>query len=242
MSKPVAIVTGASRGIGAACAVALGKHGFRVAVHYRSEREKADAIASQIGDAMVFQADLVDGKACQDMINMVKTEMGSVDVLVNNAGICIDQVLMLAKVEDFDKLLATNLRPVFLLSKFASKQMLRQRKGRIINISSVVGYSGNAGQSMYSATKSAIIGFTKSIALELAAAGITCNTVAPGFIETEMTAGLSPDVKDTILNRVPMKRLGKPEEVAAAVAFLASDEAAYITGSTIHVNGGMFTS
>jgi 3-oxoacyl-[acyl-carrier protein] reductase len=211
-------------------------------VHYRSEREKAEALAQSLGDAMVFQADLSDTKACQDVISLVKTEMGSVDVLVNNAGICIDQVLALAKVDDFDKLISTNLRPVFLLSKFASRQMIRQRKGRIINISSVVGFSGNGGQSMYSATKAAIVGFTKSIAIELAPAGITCNCVAPGFIETDMTSGLTPEVKDMILTKVPMKRLGKPEEIGAAVAFLASDAAAYITGTTIHVNGGMYTS
>jgi 3-oxoacyl-[acyl-carrier protein] reductase len=242
MSKPVAIVTGASRGIGAACAQELSRQGFRIAVHYRSEREKAEALAQSLGDAMIFQADLSDAKACQDIIGLVKSEMGSVDVLVNNAGICIDQVLALAKIDDFDKLIATNLRPVFLLSKFASRQMIRQRKGRIINISSVVGFSGNGGQSMYSATKAAIVGFTKSIAIELAAAGITCNCVAPGFIETDMTSGLTPEVKEMILSKVPMKRLGKPEEIGAAVAFLASEAAAYITGSTIHVNGGMYTS
>jgi 3-oxoacyl-[acyl-carrier protein] reductase len=242
MTSPVAVVTGASRGIGAATALALGRAGFRVAVHYRGEKERADKVASEIPGAQVFQCDLSDDKACVEFLKKVQTEMGSVDVLVNNAGICIDQILALAKIDDFDKLISTNLRPIFALTKAASRMMLRQRKGRIINISSVVGYSGNAGQSMYSATKAAITGFSKSVAQEFAAAGITCNCVAPGFIETDMTASLSEEVKTALLAKIPARRLGKPEEVGEAVAFLASDKAAYITGTTIHVNGGLFTS
>jgi 3-oxoacyl-[acyl-carrier protein] reductase len=242
MSPKVALVTGASRGIGAACALALGQAGFKVALHYRGSEDAVRAIAAQLPDGMArtFRFDLTEAQACQDLIKVVKEEMGGLDVLVNNAGVAIDQVLAFAKPDDFDTLLATNLKPVFLLSKFAAKQMIRQRSGRIINISSVVGHTGNAGQSMYAATKAAITGFTKSIAQELAAAGILCNCVAPGFIETDMTNALSDEQKATILARVPMKRLGRPSEIGDAVAFLASDKASYITGTTLHVNGGMY--
>jgi 3-oxoacyl-[acyl-carrier protein] reductase len=242
MSPKVALVTGASRGIGAACALALGQAGYKVALHYRGNEEAARAVASQLPDGMakIFRFDLTDGQACQDLIKIVKEEMGGLDVLVNNAGVAIDQILAFAKPEDFDTLIATNLKPVFLLSKFAAKQMLRQKSGRIINISSVVGHTGNAGQSMYAATKAAITGFTKSIAQELAGAGILCNCVAPGFIETDMTNALSADQKAAILAKVPLKRLGRPDDIGNAVAFLASDKASYITGTTLHVNGGMF--
>lgn len=242
MSPKVALVTGASRGIGAACALALGQAGFKVALHYRGSEDAVRAIAAQLPDGMArtFRFDLTEAQSCQDLIKVVKEEMGGLDVLVNNAGVAIDQVLAFAKPDDFDTLLATNLKPVFLLSKFAAKQMIRQRSGRIINISSVVGHTGNAGQSMYAATKAAITGFTKSIAQELAAAGILCNCVAPGFIETDMTNALSDEQKATILARVPMKRLGRPSEIGDAVAFLASDKASYITGTTLHVNGGMY--
>jgi 3-oxoacyl-[acyl-carrier protein] reductase len=239
----VALVTGASRGIGAACALALGQAGYKVAVHYRSQDDKAKAICDLLpsGMAMPIKLDLAAENACQELVKAVKDELGSLDVLVNNAGIAIDQLLPFAKLEDFDQLLSTNLKPVFLLSKFACKQMIRQKGGRIINISSVVGYSGNAGQSMYAATKAAITGFTKSIALELASFNILANCVAPGFIETDMTQGLPEEAKAAILAKVPLKRLGKPEDIASAVVFLASPQAAYITGSTLHVNGGMFT-
>jgi 3-oxoacyl-[acyl-carrier protein] reductase len=242
MSHKVALVTGASRGIGAACALALGQAGYKVALHYRGNEDAARAVAAQLPDGMAktFRFDLTDSQACQDLIKVVKEEMGGLDVLVNNAGVAIDQILAFAKAEDFDTLIATNLKPVFLLSKFAAKQMLRQKSGRIINISSVVGHTGNAGQSMYAATKAAITGFTKSIAQELAVAGILCNCVAPGFIETDMTNALSADQKAAILAKVPLKRLGRPEDIGNAVAFLASDKAAYITGTTLHVNGGMF--
>jgi 3-oxoacyl-[acyl-carrier protein] reductase len=238
----VALVTGGARGIGAACALALGRAGYRVAIHYRGSADQARQIADQLpqGAALTLKFDLAEAGACQELVKVVKDELGSLDVLVNNAGVAIDQILAFAKPEDFDTLIATNLKPVFLLSKFASKVMLRQRSGRIINISSVVGHTGNAGQSMYVATKAAITGFTKSIAQELAGAGILANCVAPGFIETDMTSGLKDEVKAAILAKVPLKRLGRPEEVAHAVEFLASDKAAYITGTTLHVNGGMF--
>lgn len=243
MTQKVALVTGASRGIGAACALALGRAGYKVAVHYRSGEDQARAVVGKLpdGQARAFRFDLAEKDACQELIKVVKDEMGGLDVIVNNAGISIDQVLAFAKPDDFDKLLSTNLKPVFLLSKYGSKAMLRQRSGRIINISSVVGFTGNAGQSMYAATKAAIVGFTKSIALELAGAGILCNCVAPGFIETDMTGGLPEETKAAILAKVPLKRLGSPDDIAHAVEFLASDKAAYITGTTLHVNGGMLT-
>jgi 3-oxoacyl-[acyl-carrier protein] reductase len=243
-TQKVALVTGASRGIGAACALTLGRAGYKVAVHYRGNADKARAIAAELpaGMAWPVQFDLSEPQSCQDLVKAVKEELGSLDVLVNNAGISIDQLLAFAKPEDFDKLLATNLKPVFLLSKYASKLMIRQKGGRIINVSSVVGYTGNAGQSMYAATKAAITGFSKSIAQELAGFNILVNCVAPGFIETDMTDALSPETKAAILTKVPLKRLGTTQDIADAVAFLASDKASYITGTTLHVNGGMYLS
>jgi 3-oxoacyl-[acyl-carrier protein] reductase len=243
MSQKVALVTGAARGIGAACALALGQAGYRVAIHYRGSEDKARALLAQLpdGQGRLFKADLSAEGAAAELIKVVKEEMGSIDVLVNNAGISIDQLLAFAKPEDFDTLLSTNLKPVFLLSKLAAKVMIRQKGGRIINITSVVGHTGNAGQSMYTATKAAITGFSKSIAQELAGFGILVNCVAPGFIETDMTDALKEETKQAILAKVPLKRLGKPSEVASAVEFLASDKASYITGTTLHVNGGMYT-
>lgn len=241
MTQRVALVTGASRGIGAACALALGEQGFKVAVHYRSGQEQAEAIAAKIPGAMPVQADLGDPAACEALVEKVTAEMGSLDVLVNNAGMCIDELLLRASLEDFDKLLDVNLKSILLLSKLVVRGMMRQRYGRIINLTSVVGFSGNAGQSMYCATKAAIVGFTKSIALELGSKNVLCNCVAPGFIDTDMTSSLPASAKDAILSKVPLKKLGEPQDIADAVAFLASDRAKYITGSTIHVNGGMFT-
>jgi 3-oxoacyl-[acyl-carrier protein] reductase len=240
MSK-VAIVTGAARGIGKACAIELGKAGFQVVVHYRGSEDLAKEVAAQIPNSILAKFDLTEEGACQELIKFVKAEAGSIDVLVNNAGISIDQILPFAKPADFDRLLDTNIKPVFLLSKFACKHMMRNKWGRIINLSSVVGHSGNGGQSMYSATKAAITGFTKSIAQELAGAGITANCIAPGFIQTDMTDALKDEVKEAILTSIPMKRLGTPTDIGNAVAFLASDKADYITGSTLHVNGGMYT-
>ena len=238
----IALVTGASRGIGTACAVALGKAGYRVAVHYRGSEEAARAVCAQIPGSMAFKADLSDPAACQDLVKVVSTEMGPISVLVNNAGISIDQILPFAKPDDFYKLIDTNLKSVFLMSKFVTKGMIRQKSGRIINISSVVGHTGNAGQSMYAATKGAISAFTKSIAQDLAQFNILCNCIAPGFIQTDMTDALPDAAKEALLGKIPLKRFGSPEDIGAAAVFLASDQASYITGSTIHVNGGMFTS
>lgn len=241
MSERIALVTGASRGIGAACAKRLDQDGFKVIVHYRSGEEEATQLASQLNNAVTMQADLGDPDSCAELVKRIKSECGGLDVLVNNAGMCIDQVLMFAKPDDFEKLFQVNVRSIFLLSKLGGKLMVRKKKGRIINLTSVVGFTGNGGQSMYASTKAAIVGFTKSIASELAGFGITCNCIAPGFIDTDMTKKLDDDTREKILESVPMKRLGNPEDIANAVAFLASDDAAYITGSTVHVNGGMYT-
>ena len=241
MTDRIALVTGASKGIGAACARTLAQAGFRVAIHFRRGEADAQKLAETLpNNPKIFGADLSSLGACEDLVKRVKAEMGIPHVLVNNAGMSIDQILPFAKEEDFDALVMTNLKPVFLLSKYCSKLMIRGKTGRIINLSSVVGYTGNGGQSIYAATKAAITGFTKSIAVDLAGFGITANCVAPGLIETDMTAKIPDDAKGHILGRIPLKRAGTPEEVASAVEFLASDRAAYITGSTIHVNGGMY--
>ncbi len=242
MTKPVALITGASKGIGASCARALHQLGMHVAIHYRSGEAEAQALAAELPGAEIFGYNLSEEASAAELINAVKTKFGGIDVLVNNAGIAIDQVITFAKPSDFDLLLATNLKPVFLLSKFASKLMIRKKQGSIINLSSVVGYSGNGGQSMYSATKAAITGLTKSMAIDLAPFGIRANCVAPGFIRTQMTDGLPEQAKEGLLARIPMGRMGETSEVAAAVAFLASAQSSYITGTTIHVNGGMYTS
>lgn len=236
----VALVTGASRGIGRSCAIALAKDGYRVAIHYRSGREGAEALQKELPGSEIFAADISQPEQCTDLIKSVKEKMGRIDTLVNNAGMCVDQVLTFAKPDDFDALLNANVRSVFLLSKAASRHMIKQKGGRIINITSVVGHSGNGGQSMYAATKGAIGAFTKSIAVDLAGFNILANCVAPGFIDTDMTNTLPAEVKEKILQLIPLKRLGRPEEVADAVSFLASDKATFITGSTIHVNGGQW--
>ena len=240
--KKVAIVTGASKGIGAACALALDKAGYRVAIHFRSKPELAESLQNEMPDSEAFQYDLSENGACDALIKDVVKTMGGVDVLVNNAGISIDQLITFAKPEDFDKIIATNLKPVFLLSKLASKKMIRKKAGSIVNITSVVGHTGNGGQSMYSAAKSAVTGLTQSMAVDLAGFGIRANCVAPGFIQTDMTDALSEEVKNDILTGIPMKRLGTANDIGEAVAFLASDKANYITGTTLHVNGGMFRS
>ncbi len=236
----VALVTGSAKGIGAACAKGLAEAGYQVALHYRGQKELAEALQKELGDsAKIFYADLGSEEACQNLVKEVKEHYGRIDVLVNNAGSSIDQVLPFAKADSFESMIASNLKSTFLMSKFTSKQMIRQKSGSIINMSSVVGHSGNFGQSIYAATKSAITGFTKSIAFDLAPYGIRCNCVAPGFIKTDMTDALTPEVRDAILAKVPLKRLGEGSEVAKAVIFLAGENASYVTGSTLHVNGGM---
>lgn len=240
--QKVALVTGASKGIGAACAIALQKQGFKVAIHFRSKPELAEALQKELPGSEIFQYDLSEEGACDSLIKDVVKKMGRIDVLVNNAGISIDQLITFAKPDDFDRILTTNLKPVFMLSKLASKKMIRNKSGSIINITSVVGHTGNGGQSMYTAAKSAITGLTKSMAVDLASFGIRANCIAPGFIATDMTDALPEDVKENILQGIPMKRLGSPEDIGEAVAFLASEKSGYITGTTLHVNGGMFRS
>ncbi|SMF33500.1 beta-ketoacyl-ACP reductase [Pseudobacteriovorax antillogorgiicola] len=241
MTDLVALVTGASRGIGRACAEELGRQGYKVAIHYRGNEDLARQVAESIPGSKIFQADVAEEEQCKALIKSVKEEFGRIDVLVNNAGMSIDQVLTFAKPADFERLLDVNVKSVFNLSKLVSKVMIKQKKGSIINLTSVVGHTGNGGQSMYAATKGAITSFTKSIASDLAGFGIRANCVAPGFIETDMTNALPEEVKEAILKKVPLKRLGTGNEVAKTVHFLASDASSYVTGSTIHVNGGMFT-
>lgn len=238
----VALVTGGSRGIGAACVKVLAREGYKIALQYMSNEEKARQICESISDSKAFCFDLSKEDSCAELIANVKSHFGRIDLLVNNAGVAIDQVITFAKPEDFARTMDTNLRPVFLLSKFASRLMIKQKSGAIVNLTSIVGHTGNPGQSMYSASKSAITGLTKSMAMDLAGFGIRCNCVAPGFIDTDMTSNLSGDVKETFLSKIPLRRLGRPEEVAEAVCFLASEKASYITGATIHVNGGLFAS
>ena len=243
LAGKVALVTGASRGIGKAIACKLAREGAKVIINYNGSKEKAEAVKSEIeaagGQAEVYQCDVSDYTACETFIQTVIKEEGSLDILVNNAGITKDGLLMKMSEEDFDKVLDTNLKGAFNTIRFASRQMLRQNGGRIINMSSVVGVSGNAGQANYAASKAGVIGLTKAAARELASRGITVNAIAPGFIETDMTDVLSDKVKEASEAQIPLGHFGKPEDVAAAAAFLASEEARYITGQVLHVDGGM---
>jgi len=236
----VALVTGASRGIGAATALRLGKDGYRVAIHFRQGIDEAREIQAKIPNAETFSFDLSNEENCSHLIEAVKDRFGRIDILVNNAGITVDKLLLFAKPVDLQKLFDLNVKATFLLTKFAAKSMLKARWGRIVNVSSVVGYTGNIGQSMYAATKSAITAFTKSAAQEFAKANILINTIAPGFVKTEMTDQLKENIKQQILSRIPMNRLAETQEVASAISFLVSEDASYITGSTLHVNGGMY--
>ena len=240
MNEKVALVTGASRGIGAACARALFASGVRVAIHYRSDEAQARTLSESLPGSLAFRADLTGEQECKALIKSVQEQAGGLDILVNNAGISVDQLLPFAKPQDLDRVFDTNFKAMFHLTKAAARLMMKKRWGRIINVTSVVGHAGNPGQGLYAASKGATTAFTKSVACDLAGFGILVNCVAPGFIDTAMTASLSSEVRDLVLGRVPLARLGRPEEVAAAVLFLASDGASYITGSTLHVNGGLF--
>jgi 3-oxoacyl-[acyl-carrier protein] reductase len=240
----LALVTGASRGIGKAIAENLGKAGFTLAGTATSQAG-ADKITQAFVDAGVngkgFVVDVSNGESIEALIKGIKEEFGSTpEVLVNNAGITRDNLLMRMKEEDWDSILNTNLTSVFRLSKACMRGMMKARWGRIINIGSVVGTTGNPGQVNYSAAKAGLIGFSKSLAKEIGPRGITVNTVSPGFIDTDMTQALEDAQRDALSSTIPLNRLGKPEEIAAAVGFLASEGAAYITGETIHVNGGMY--
>ncbi|HDA1561774.1 TPA: 3-oxoacyl-[acyl-carrier-protein] reductase [Staphylococcus aureus] len=239
-----ALVTGASRGIGRSIALQLAEEGYNVAVNYAGSKEKAEAVVEEIKakgvDSFAIQANVADADEVKAMIKEVVSQFGSLDVLVNNAGITRDNLLMRMKEQEWDDVIDTNLKGVFNCIQKATPQMLRQRSGAIINLSSVVGAVGNPGQANYVATKAGVIGLTKSAARELASRGITVNAVAPGFIVSDMTDALSDELKEQMLTQVPLARFGQDTDIANTVAFLASDKAKYITGQTIHVNGGMY--
>lgn len=239
------LITGASRGIGRGIALVFAKHGANVAFTYSSSIDAANALERELHDfgvsAKGYQSNAADFEQAQELASQVLTDFTSIDVLINNAGITKDNLLMRITEDDFDKVIEVNLKSVFNLTKAVQRTMLKQRSGSIINMSSVVGVKGNAGQSNYAASKAGIIGFSKSIALELGSRNIRCNVIAPGFIETEMTAKLSEDVVAGWRAGIPLKRGGNPDDVANACVFLASDLSSYITGQVIHVDGGMLT-
>lgn len=234
-----ALVTGASRGIGRSIALQLAEEGYNVAVNYAGSKEKAEAVVEEIKakgvDSFAIQANVADADEVKAMIKEVVSQFGSLDVLVNNAGITRDNLLMRMKEQEWDDVIDTNLKGVFNCIQKATPQMLRQRSGAIINLSSVVGAVGNPGQANYVATKAGVIGLTKSAARELASRGITVNAVAPGFIVSDMTDALSDELKEQMLTQIPLARFGQDTDIANTVAFLASDKAKYITGQTIHV-------
>ena len=239
----VALVTGASRGIGRAVALRLAAEGVKVAVNYNSGEAPAqqlvDKISAQGGEALPLQADVAEEAQVKSMVAQVRKQWGRVDILVNNAGIRKDRLLMRMTTREWDEPINVNLRGAFFCTKAVLPLMVRQRRGRIINMSSVVGVAGNPGQANYAASKAALIGLTKSVAKEVARRNITANALAPGYILTGMVEELSDDLKQMILDRVPMNRLGVPEDVAGIVAFLCTDEAGYITGQVIRVDGGL---
>jgi 3-oxoacyl-[acyl-carrier protein] reductase len=240
-----AIVTGATRGIGKGVAIKLAEQGANVAFTYVSSEEKALAIEKELQaygvKAKAYKSDASIMDDAEALVKDVLANFDSIDVLVNNAGITKDNLLMRMSEEDFDRVMEVNLKSIFNMTKAVQRTMLKQRSGSIVNMTSVVGVKGNAGQSNYAASKAGVIGFTKSIALELGSRNIRCNAIAPGFIETEMTEKLGEEVIKEWRNTIPLKRGGSPEDVANATVFLASDMSAYVTGQTLHVCGGMLT-
>lgn len=238
-----ALITGASRGIGRAIAETLAAQGAKVAINYagnvKAAEEAKAAIEAAGGEAILVKADVSDPAAVQEMISTVTEAFGQIDILVNNAGITRDGLLMRMKDEDWDAVISTNLRGVYNCTKAVTKLMMKKRYGRIVNMTSVVGITGNAGQTNYSAAKAGVIGFSKSAAKELSSRGITVNMVAPGFIDTDMTAVLPEKVKEEMAAGIPLGRIGKAQDVANAVLFLVSDQASYITGQVVNVDGGM---
>lgn len=241
LNGKTALVTGASRGIGRAIALRLAEDGANVAVIYAGSADKAEAVVNEITafgvNAKAYRCNVADSAAVNETVKAVTNDLGKIDILVNNAGITRDGLMLRMKDEDFDAVLDTNLKGAFNMIRACYSGFIRKKSGRIINISSVSGIMGNAGQTNYSASKAGVIGLTKSVARELASRGITCNAVAPGFIQTDMTENLGDN--NPLLNSIPLGRMGKPEDIAAAVAFLASDSAAYITGEVLKVDGGL---
>ena len=238
-----AVVTGASRGIGRAIALQLASEGAKVVVNYSGSEQKAQEVVEEIkangGEAIAVQANVADADSVQNLMKSALDTYGSIDILVNNAGITRDNLLMRMKDDEWDDVINTNLKGVFLCTKAVTRQMMKQRAGRIINISSIVGVAGNAGQANYVAAKAGVIGLTKTTAQELASRNILVNAIAPGFITTEMTEGLPEDLKEGMLRQIPLAKLGQPEDIAKAVVFFASDSANYITGQTLQIDGGM---
>ncbi len=242
-SGKVAVVTGGSRGIGRAIALRLAEGGAKVVVNYRSNEQAANEVVEQIGagggESIAVQADVSKVSDAQALIGAAKKAFGRIDILVNNAGTTRDTLLMRMSEDDWDVVLDTNLKGTFNCIKAASRQMMRQRSGRIVNITSVAGMSGNAGQANYASAKAGIIGLTKTVAKELGGRQITCNAVAPGFVPTDLTADLPQHLIELAIERTPLGRMGSPEDMAAAVAYLASDEAGFVTGQVLAVDGGL---
>ena len=239
----IALVTGASRGIGRAIAIELAKEGATVAINYAGNKTAAEEVQNIItdmgGKAMIIQADVSDENSAMNMVEEVIKEFGGIDILVNNAGITRDGLFIRMKEDDWNAVINTNLTGIFNCTKVAAKYMMKKRSGKIINMSSVSGIMGNAGQTNYAAAKAGVIGFTKSLAREMASRGITVNAVAPGFIATDMTAAMPEKAQEHVLASIPLGKMGEPKDIANAVLFLASDKASYITGQVIHVDGGM---
>ena len=239
----IALVTGGSRGIGRAIALRLAEEGAKVAINYAGNQTAAEEVKAIIeqhgGTAMIVQTDVSDSTAAAEMVARVHEELGGLDILVNNAGITRDTLLVRMKDEDFDAVINTNLKGIYACTKAAAKFMTKQRSGRIVNLSSVVGEIGNIGQTNYAAAKAGVIGFSKAAGKEFAARHVTVNVVAPGFIDTDMTAVLKDSIREKLIEGIPLGALGKPEHVADAVLFLVSDAASYITGQVLNVDGGM---
>ena len=243
LENKVALVTGAGRGIGRAIAIALAKEGAEVVVNYNGSEERAKEVKQTIeengGKASIYKCNVSDFEACEAMIKDIVKEHGRLDILINNAGITKDGLIMKMKEEDFDSVLNVNLKGTFNTIRHSARQMLRQKSGKIINISSVSGILGNAGQANYAASKAGVIGLTKTMARELGSHGITVNAIAPGFVDTEMTGVLSEEIRENACRQIILGRFGKPEDIANVAVFLASDKADYITGQVISVDGGM---
>ena len=241
--RKVAFITGGSRGIGKEVALKFADNGYNIVINYVSDKTDTQELEKEFTkrgvEALIIKADVTNTEQIENLVKEVIEKFGKIDVLVNNAGVTKDNLLMRMSEEEFDKVVEVNLKGTFIVTKAVIKYMMKKRSGSIINLSSVVGVAGNAGQTNYSASKAGIIGFTKSVAKELASRNIRANAVAPGFIETDMTAVLSDSVKENIHNQIPLKRMGSAKEVANLIYFLGSDESSYITGQTINIDGGM---